>query len=385
MREHRLAEAIGWCGVLAMATLAGCARGASSGAPHAPAPAADSSGGFGECWLAPAALRSSDSLLIVVDHRAGAIDDGRRLIESLTAFLPVRADCAGRAVPALSLRWQADSAQPHRLVPIAEVSGVPVLRIASLEPGADARDAIDRGADLLITQDPGTVRYAAARGDRLIVPLPARWTYGVLTITGESPFAPRDRLTPQEMQALRESLAWDVVPAAAVAARGDPDAGPVHCSMSIGLRRHGSAGTGGRLVHRADDPVARALAERLVSLAARPGDTAGRLLAPEARSMAAAGVDSATLAAELSAGGPSEFVIAWPSAGRDVCASLGSVRIGEPRPLSEKDLAPALEVTPLIEVAAWAIVRRGMVGLMRDAAGETRLVVTIINPATSSP
>ena len=385
MMEDRFARAIQWCSVLAFTTLVGCGRAVSSGVPHAPAPAAVALASSDSCWLAPPPVEPADSLLIVVDHRTGALDDGRRLIETLTALLPVRADCTGRAAPALSVRWQDDSAaQPHRLVPTEQTSGLPVLRIASLEPGVDARDAIDRGADLLITQDPDVVRYAAVRGDRLIVPLPARWTYGMLTIADESRVHATQRLTDGELQAFRESLTRDVVPAAAVAARDDTSSAPVGCSMAISSPRDGSAGGARRLVHRADDPVARALAERLVSLATRPGDAAGRLLAAGERPIVATGMDSAAFAAALSAGGSSAFLIAWPSSHGDACASLGSGR-GEAQRSSKDGAAPAAQVTALIDAAAWAIVRQGAAGLMRDAAGEARLVVTPIDPAASSP
>jgi hypothetical protein len=154
--------------------------------------------------------------------------------------------------------------------------------------------------------------------------------------------------------------------------------------MAIGSPRGRSAELARRLVHRADDPVARALAERLVSLAARPGDAAGRLLAAGERPMAATGMDSAAFAAALAAGGSGAFVIAWPSSRGGACDALGSVG-GEPRLSSEDGAARAAEVTALIGAAAWAIVRQGAVGLVRDAAGDTRLVVTAHDPAASSP
>ena len=86
-------------------------------------------------------------------------------------------------------------------------------------PSGDARDAIDAGADVLVTDDPVAVAYAAARAHLATVRLPWTRTY-TLALPGAAPKIGELLLRPDsESVALRTSLARDAVRADARAAQ----------------------------------------------------------------------------------------------------------------------------------------------------------------------
>ena len=85
-------------------------------------------------------------------------------------------------------------------------SGLPRIRFLR-SAGTDPRDALDRGAGLLITHDPALVDYAANRRELATTPLPWSRTYVLLQMPG---VAPLEDLT---ADSVRSSLARDAVPA----------------------------------------------------------------------------------------------------------------------------------------------------------------------------
>ncbi|MGN6392683.1 MAG: hypothetical protein ACTHM9_10605, partial [Gemmatimonadales bacterium] len=204
--------------------------------------------------------------------------------------------------------------------------------LVDTEPvGGDLRDAVDRGADLIVTDDAGLLDYAARRPAVTIMPLPWDRTY-VLVLPAAS--AALAAVVPADTASFRAGLARDAVRVEARPAAG----GAMSCAGSGAM----SSGNGSNLVAFSnDDRTARALAERLVALAhsaelqvrALPAGGLTRALARgEAQGFVAASPSPATCAA-------------WPGGGT---------------------------VMPLIETRRHAIVRRGAPLLVVDGDGVLR-------------
>ncbi len=128
--------------------------------------------------------------------------------DSVAAILadPVLATVTRRGTPSLpgTGAWRAvlgaDSTTLTFLEPARPDRSVPVLRL--LPRPADLRDALDAGADLVVTADPVTLAYARTRPSLELVPLPWTRTYVLLSA---APFAPAESAT------FRASLARDAV------------------------------------------------------------------------------------------------------------------------------------------------------------------------------
>ena len=145
----------------------------------------------------------------------------------------------------------------------------------------DPRDALDGGADILLADDPEQLAYARSRSELVVHPLPWSRVYALAIPPGESGF---EDLIPADSAAFRAGLARDAVRVDARAAEGtywwgDPDACPeVEESPTTTVR--------GLWVTAQDwnDPVARAIAERLVALSSKPMRVTGGLAIPAIRS-----------------------------------------------------------------------------------------------------
>src|SRR5690606_3343963 len=190
--------------------------------------------------------------------------------------------------------------------------------------GADARNALDAGVDVLVTRAPEAADYAAGSGAFLVLPLLWDRAY-VLAAPGAGARDPAFRAAAKgggehlprfvlPPAAPLEALARDAVRADARPAAGLLDLGRGTCRFwldgtigAAGSRRAGGAAAAAvdlkRVIYPPGDPVARALAERLVALA--PG--AGR--EGEAEWLA----DAAPLLAEAGARARAE---AAPTAGQ---------------------------------------------------------------------
>jgi hypothetical protein len=138
----------------------------------------------------------------------------------------------------------------------------------------DPRDALDAGADILPTDDPELLEYARARDEFLVHALPWSRTYVLIIPPGQRGF---EDLIPADSAAFRAGLARDAVPVAARAAERPfwwseagpcPEAEESATASARGLRLTAQTG---------DDPVGRAIAERLVALSARPMRVIGGL------------------------------------------------------------------------------------------------------------
>jgi hypothetical protein len=271
---------------IAIMALLGCAG-------HAPAPA-----------LPLMACAGPDSLQVAVTP---TIDSG--VVAALTADAPSERACAGK-------RW--------------------TVVVHAIETRA-ARDALDAGIDVLLTEDPRAIAYVAGRSDYDSAPLPWDRMY-LLALPGAVP------ADTARVGALRAELATRAVRA---------DARPAETPVCGTVPTNAPARRRPVLAYEADDSTARALAERLVALADRPG-------APV----------------------PPPLTLARRAEGRTLEA-LGAAFVGGDavgyvlsRPIG-RETAPCVDhagtLIPLIETRPRAIVRRGAARIAADAAGAVHL------------
>jgi extracellular solute-binding protein (family 5) len=209
------------------------------------------------------------------------------------------------------------------------------------DPNGDARDALDRGADLVVTRDPALLDYVANRSEFTVFPLPWSRTYVLFQPPGMQP------IDANLQDETRRSLASDAVLASARAAE------PPFWWDSAAACRTDSVSPEARLaspriVYPADDEVARGLAERLVALA-RGG--------PQLR---AAGLTAEELAASLGGGGERGYVVAIPRQTLTPCSGwVGLLR--------------GANVQPLIDTRPHAVTRKGAPPLTVDWDGTLRV------------
>jgi hypothetical protein len=212
-----------------------------------------------------------------------------------------------------------------------------------VEPGTDPRDALDRGADLLVTRDPSLVDYGSGRSELAPFPLPWSRTY-VLVWSREQP----DELTVDlSAPAVRSSLARDAVRASARAAEPpywwtDRNQCPDSSTIS-------PATPSPRIVYSKDDEVARRLAERIVALA-RTGS-----------SLRAVGLDSDAFAGAVESGADRAYVVGLPR--QTVVPCRDALR-----------WPAGARLLPLIDTRAYAIIRKGTRPLTVDWDGTLRIV-----------
>jgi hypothetical protein len=235
-----------------------------------------------------------------------------------------RAPAASLDVPEIQIR---DSGLP----------GIRFLRTA----GTDPRDALDRGAGLLITHDPALVDYAANRRELATTPLPWSRTYVLLQMPGVPPL---EDLT---ADSVRSSLARDAV--AAFARPAEPPYWWVGLTCATDSARTLAQSTSARVVYLRSDEAARALAERTVALYGR------RLI------LRSAGLDETDLANAIRSGTERGYVIGLPHETLAPCRELSRLPVGA-------------SIVPLIDTRAQAIVRRGSPDLTVDWDGTVRVV-----------
>jgi hypothetical protein len=232
---------------------------------------------------------------------------------------------------------------------------------------AAARDALDRGVDLLVTDDPAIVSYAAHNDSLLTFALPWDRTYVLLT----SESAPQGSIA-----ALRLILADRLADAVRADFRVSEAPfwweSPDRCGKPTATTPLG--GRSSRVVYLHGDRIAQGLAERLVALTGRGvergEDSVFRALLPKLRHLGTARATAAALspsefAAALHAGDDLAYVLPLPRFANAPCNELTALLRA----------APWLQsVTPLIDTRNVAIVRRGRVGLRVDADGSLRLL-----------
>jgi hypothetical protein len=243
-----------------------------------------------------------------------------------------------------------------------ERNSLPSIRL--LVDSGDARDLLDSGIDLLVTQDPAVLAYAATLPQFQSVPLAWQRTLALIA-------AGRTARASSLSEDARNALARDAV-------RGDArgavspfwwDALP-DCVIPPPQTRERRAFTP-RIVYDTADDTARGLAERLVGLV-RASNTAGPLLdvlLPDRpgrtyqRTSALAG-DVLERARRL--GNDAGYLVSLESRPLDPCRDLQVLT----------DAVPWLDpqtILPLVETRLRAIVRRGRAGVAADWDGGLRL------------
>lgn len=268
----------------------------------------------------------------------------------------------------------------YRFVPIDDSvivvpvdSALPALRVIEMAAGADLRDVLDRDTDLVFSDDPSVARYASTRPDLSVIALPHRRTY-VLVVPGSSDS------TASHTSALREdvrsSLARDVV---RVPAKPSQEPGwwqEARCVPSASPRQAATANRSSTIAYRADDPVARAIAERLVALSSRPGGSPIEGLLPTdgaGEPVTAEPMPADRFERALRIGSRAAFVLPIPSRPLARCQALDDFASAVPWALHEGRVRAGVMI-PLIDAGAWVIVRRGAVGLAVDWDGTPRLI-----------
>jgi len=247
----------------------------------------------------------------------------------------------------------------------ASSDDLPVLRF--LDFGDDPRDAIDLGADLLITREPIVVDYIGTIADLEALPQPWDLVYVLvvpLRMTGE--------VGAEQGVTLAQTLG-----SGSVRTESRPPEAPLWWANFDACRLMSSFSVppdpgdiAGRIVYRRSDPDGRALAERLVALAASGGlpQISGT---PER--LTAAGLGDERFAQSLAEGRDLGLVLAMPIQVLDPCAMIAPMHRGMPW-VATADLHRVL--VPLLETRSRIIVRQG-VGTMVDWDGMPFLSVTV--------
>jgi hypothetical protein len=284
------------------------------------------------------------STLVLLDGRALGIDSAVQLDDRrVRVRLREAGDTAPRlfASPALAVPGNLAS-DPGSLsrIDLPSAEGRPPIVYRFTQSG-DLRDALDRGADLVVTRDPAVVDYAASRPAFAAFSLPWDRAYVLLQPAGAEPL-------PITGDSVRLSLAQDAVRAEARPAEPpfwwDSLAG---CPVVSDVE--GQHLTASRIVYPREDEVARGLTERLVALAGTGA------------SLRAAPLGPAELAAALRDRTERGFVIAAPRESLARCHDASAW----PRGAS---------IQPLIDTRARAIVRRGSPPLTVDWDGIVRVL-----------
>jgi hypothetical protein len=216
----------------------------------------------------------------------------------------------------------------------------PVLVLRPLGP-TDARDWLDRGIDLLVTDDAAALSYAASRPELATHPLPWDRTY-VLLARGSAP-----AVTP----AWREGLARDAVHVDARSA--DAPAWWTAFPECVGLPPEGAAPapmSRPLIVYPRDDATARDLAGRLVALEGEGGGPAVRV----------AGLAPGELAAALASGQSAQFVIPVPRDAPEPCRTVRRLVARAPW------LSLVTQIVPLVDTRRQVVWRRSAAAFTVD-------------------
>ncbi len=209
-----------------------------------------------------------------------------------------------------------------------------------IEPNSDLRDALDRGADLVVTRDPAVVDYVANRAEFTTFALPWSRTYVLLQPAGAHP------VWTLGVDSAGRSLARDVAQAEARAA--EPSFWRSQCPPTD-LSYVVAPPISPRIVYPRDDTVARGLAERIVALTR------------DLIQLRSVGLDPEQFGAALRNQGDWGYVLGLPRQVAAPCHELAA-------------LPPGAWTQPLIDTRAHAIVRRGSPPLTVDWDGTVRLV-----------
>jgi hypothetical protein len=260
------------------------------------------------------------------------------------------------------------SAAEIHAVPLGSMSGdaLPVLRF--FDAGDDPRDAVDLGADLLVSSEPIVVDYIETFED--LESLPHAWDMAYVVA---APLKTASGVSTREGPPLMEVLGSETVRTESRMPVGelwweDLSACQLTSTWSVPAD---PGNTAGRIVYRRGDPVARELAQRLVALAEPDGLPQ---IAAEREPLTAVGLGDERFDRALADGRDLGFVVALPKQVLDPCAMIALMRRSMPW-VAPSDLHRVL--VPLLETRGRVIVRRGVGTMVRDWDGAPLLSVTL--------
>ena len=239
----------------------------------------------------------------------------------------------------------ADPASPDALVAQPVRSGRPALKIITA-PATASRDALDAGADLLVTDDPATLEYARTLSGYSDVPLEWSRTYVLLAPGRDKPVAGDLRL-----ETLTEAVRRDARPAEWSGSGHFWFSDLASCALPAARDTLGAAGRRRRIVYNQSDRSAADVAARLVGLGAL------------GRGAVAAGVPPTAFETSLRAGADAAYVLELPRRVYDACRAA----------LELPSWGSAGTVEPLLDIRAHAVVRRGLPRMALDWDGTLRL------------
>jgi hypothetical protein len=260
----------------------------------------------------------------------------------LAVTLREREDSVPRLFADPSLALDRSDAPPRSLTRVVTVRNgkLPMLDFRVIS-GSDPRDALDRGADLLVTRDPSLVEYAASRPELAAYPLPWSRTYLLLQPRGAESVGET-----VATDSVRRTLARDAVRAEARAAE------PPFWWDSLTSCPRATPGAGvpnsSRIVYPRGDEVARGLAERIVALS--HGGAQLRAVA----------LRESDMDATIRAGTERAYVVPAPRQALAPCRDSAAWPAG-------------VSIQPLIDTRARAILRRGSAALTVDWDGTVRV------------
>lgn len=231
---------------------------------------------------------------------------------------------------------------------------------------AAARDLIDAGGDLLITNDAAVTNYARSRADFTDVPLEWDRTW-VLVVPARRDVASTAEPDSSAWLAFRSALARDLIGEDARAATTPSWFGTsVVCagppSLYSGAARPLARTT---VAYQTDEPIARRIAERLVALAGfergRAGATLLRTLVPALGSTepapAAVGLEPEDFGRALIERREYAFVLDLPSHSLSPCADVVHPLGSLPWIVDEAGVLARAAIVPLVETRWRALIR----------------------------
>jgi hypothetical protein len=257
------------------------------------------------------------------------------------------------------------------LVPRAQHGG-PNLHVSKVDARL-GRDALDVGADVVISSDAITLAYAAAQATLSSVPLPWDRVYVLIApgrftrSPGDSAFAVKKDLATNalriEARPASDSLWWRGLTCPTTSLSIQAPSGTSQASMA-------------RIVYDKRDDIARALSERLVGLsdARAPRLAVLDSALGSANSVRAAGLDTGAFRVALGNGRDLAYITALPLNPTNRCNELQIIGHLAPWLASIADtVGVRADIVPLVETRGRAIVRRQRVGLSIDGLGNMYL------------
>lgn len=252
----------------------------------------------------------------------------------------------------------------------------PRVRFSAVDD-PQGRDAIDAGADIVLTSDPGTIAYAAAQADLTSVPLTWDRVY-VLIEPARRNHGDRDSVLAVQRDLATNALHVEARPATdsgGTELLACPTTEPAFVGASAAEPAAAGATPSLRIVYEKDDGVARAISERLVALAQARSQRLAALesVLSSAGVARAVGLDSAAFWQALQDGNGAAYVMAVPLF-MGSCARVDGLEF-DARWLGPSRNDPLEDhIVPLVETRARAIMRRERVGLALDGVGNVYLL-----------